>query len=67
MPRLTTAQRNQAIGMLHAGDSTREVAAFFNCHQSTIVRLNQRFRQFGTVDDRHGRGRQRVTTDAEDR
>ena len=65
MPRLTTAQRNQAIGMLHAGDSTREVAAFFNCHQSTIVRLNQRFRQFGT--NRQGRGRQRVTTDAEDR
>ena len=29
--------RNQALGMLRAGISTREVARLFNCHQSTVV------------------------------
>jgi hypothetical protein len=39
MPRLSNNDRNQALGMLRAGISTREVARLFNCHQSTVVRL----------------------------
>jgi hypothetical protein len=41
--------RNQALGMLRAGISTREVARLFNCHQSTVVRLRQRFQTTSVV------------------
>ena len=34
MPHLSNNDRNQALGMLRAGISTREVAQLFNCHQS---------------------------------
>jgi IS30 family transposase len=44
MPRLSNNDRNQALCMLRAGISTREVARLFNCHQSTVVRLKQGFK-----------------------
>ena len=52
MPRLSNNERNQALGMLRAGISTREVARLFNCHQSTVVRLRQRFQTTNNVSDR---------------
>jgi hypothetical protein len=48
MPRLSNNDRNQALGMLRAGISTREVARLFNCHQSTVVRLRLRFQTTNT-------------------
>ena len=67
MPRLSTDERNQAVGMLRAGLSTRNVANHFNCHHSTIVRLNQRFQATNSVSDRQRPGAPRVTTPQEDR
>ena len=67
MPRLSNNDRNQALGMLRAGISTREVARLFNCHQSTVVRLRQRFQTTNNVSDRPWPGQPRVTTDQQDR
>jgi transposase len=67
MPRPSNNDRNQALGMLRAGISTREVARLFNCHQSTVVRLRQRFQTTNNVSDHHRPGQPRVTTDQQDR
>ena len=67
MPRRSNNDRNQALGMLRAGISTREVARLFNCHQSTVVRLRQRFQTTNNVSDRPRPGQPRVTTDQQDR
>ena len=69
MPRLSNNDRNQALGMLQlrAGTSTREVVRLFNCHQSTVVRLRQRFQTTNNVSDRPRPGQPRVTTDHQDR
>ena len=67
MPRLSNNDRNQALGMLRAGISTREVARLFNCHQSTVVRLRQRFKTMNNVSDRPRTGQPRATTDQQDR
>lgn len=66
MARLRADERNQTLGMLRAGMSTRNVANNFNCNQSTIVRLRQRFLATNTVADRPRPGAQRVTTQAQD-
>ena len=66
MPRLSTEDRWQAIGMLRAGVAIREVAWHFQCHHSTIVRLNRRNADTGTVNDRPRMGQPRVTTAAQD-
>jgi IS30 family transposase len=67
MPRLSNNDRNQALGMLREGISTREVARLFNCHQSTVVRLRQRFQTTNNVSDRPRPGQPRVTADQQDR
>lgn len=67
MPRLNPDERNQAVGMLRAGLSARQVANRFNCHHSTIVRLNQRFVATNSVADRPRSGPPRVTTPQQDR
>ena len=56
MPRLSENERNRAVGLLHAGISIRAVARQFNCHHSTITRLNARFRQTGSTPDRQRPG-----------
>ena len=43
MPRLSNAERNQAVGMLQAGQSKRQVARQFHCSPSTVSRLWQRY------------------------
>lgn len=67
MPRLTQAQRDQAIGMSTMGASQRQIARTFNCSQTTIRRLLIRYQQTGQTQDRPRSGRPRVTTAAEDR
>ncbi len=39
MPQLSRPHRDQAIGMLHAGQSARIIAMTFGVHHSTVVRL----------------------------
>lgn len=67
MPRLTEAQRNNAIGHLEAGESQSAVARRLHVSQSTIGRLWHRLQQHGTTRDRPRSGRPRVTTPAQDR
>ncbi|KAK7101718.1 hypothetical protein V1264_020055 [Littorina saxatilis] len=65
MPRLTSAERERAIGRLEAGDTLEAVAATFQCHISTIYRLLQRLT--GSTADAERSGRPRVTTPKQDR
>lgn len=67
MPRLTHDERNRAIGMLQAGMGVRHIADALNCVPSTIRRLQQRFQETGSVQDRPRGGRPRVTTVVQDR
>lgn len=67
MPRLTTQERERAIGMLSAGLSCRHVANHLGCNVSTISRLQTRENATGSVADRPRSGRPRVTTEAQDR
>ncbi|KAK7098040.1 hypothetical protein V1264_004930 [Littorina saxatilis] len=67
MPRLTSAERERAIGRLEAGDTPEAVAATFQCHISTIYRLLQRFVITGSTADAEQSGRPRVTTPRQDR
>ena len=52
MAHLRADERKQALGMLRAGMSTRNVANNFNCNHSTIVRLRQWFLVTNTGADR---------------
>ncbi len=67
MPRLTEAQRQQAIGLLSVGISKRQVAGRFGCTRATIYRLEQRYEETGRTRDRYRSGRPRVTTARQDR
>ena len=52
MAHLRADECKQALGMLCAGMSTRNVANNFNCNHSTIVRLRQWFLATNTGADR---------------
>ena len=66
MPRLSNAERNQAVGMLQAGQSKRQVARHFHCSPSTVSRLWQRYVETDSVDDRPRPGREKVKTPEQD-
>jgi len=59
--------RNQAIGMLQAGQTQRNVAFQFGVSQSVISRVWTRFQGTGTVNERPRSGRPRATTQRQDR
>ena len=67
MPPLRAAARENAIGLLQAGQRQADVAHALNVSQSTISRLWNRFRQSGSTADAPRSGRPRVTTPAQDR
>ena len=67
MPRLSTEERNRAVGMLAAGISAHRVAAAFNCSHTTIINLDHRLQATGRVEYRPRPGRARCTTAREDR
>ena len=67
MPRLNEHSRHEAIGMLRAGASVRQVAGAFGVHYSTVYRLQQRLQVTGTVADRPRAGAPRITTPRQDR
>lgn len=67
MPRLSTDERQRVIGMVQAGMSLRAIARMTNCHHSTIVRLNERYRTTGSARDNLRSGQPRVTTAVQDR
>ena len=51
MPRLSEAQRNNAIGRLEAGESRSDVARALSVHPSTRTRLLNRYQQQGSILD----------------
>ena len=53
--------------MLTAGLTSREVARRLTCSHATIVRLQRRAHETGSVDDRPRSGRPRVTSRQQDR
>lgn len=67
MPRLSPAERENALGRLQAGQSATEVAHALNVSPSTICRLWTRFQRTGSSADAPRSGRPRVTTPAQDR
>ena len=66
-PGMTFEQHERAIDMLTAGMSARDVALYFQRHESTISRLQNRFQQTGNVTDRPRSSRPRKITTREDR
>ena len=65
-PSLSTNDRSQAVGMLRARQSSRQVAAVFGVAQSTMSRLLQRFNATQSVNDRRRFGHPRTTTRQQD-
>ncbi len=63
---LTKTHEIRQSGMLRVGMLKIDVARRFNCHVSTITRLQMRFQQTGGVADRPRPGRPRVTTPGQD-
>ena len=61
-PSLSTKDRCQALGMLVAGESSRQVASVFWVIQSTMSRLLQLFNTTQSVNDRRYSGRPRSKT-----
>ena len=56
----------QAIGMLQAGVSVRDVARACNVHRTSVSRLHQKFLATGNVKDRPRPGQPRNTTAPDD-
>ena len=67
MPRLSLLDKARAIGQHEVGIHRNVVAQNFGISQSTVSRLQQKFRETGDVKDRPRSGRPKVTTPAEDR
>ena len=64
-PRLSTNYRNTAFGLPEAGTRTADVPRSFGCNERTINRLQTRFRQPGSKNDKPRSGRPRITTSLE--
>ena len=67
MGRLNEAQRHRAVGMVEGGLSFREVARRMDCSHQTIMKLAERNATTGSVSDRQRPGRQKVTSQRQDR
>ena len=67
MPRLTAAERNQAIARLQLGESRTDVANRFGVALTTVSRLWTRFQANGNTADNPRTGRPRVTSARQDR
>ena len=60
MPQMSQVLRMHAISMLTAGMSTRAVATELNVNFANISQLQGRFREFGSMSNRHHNHRPRV-------
>ena len=67
MPRLSSVDRERAIGMLNSNVPSADVARHFGVSPATITRLRDRLQQTGATADRPRSGRPRVTTPGQDR
>ena len=67
MGRLNEAHRHRAVGMVEGGLSFREVARRMGCSLQTIMKLIERNATTGSVSDSQCPGRQKVTSQRQDR
>ena len=67
MPRLTSVERERAVGMLQSGLRPTDIARRLNVSHTTITRLRQRLQETGTTRDRPRSGRPSVTLPIQDR
>ena len=67
MSRLTSDQRERAIGMSQMEATNSHIARTLGFSRQTIINLFRRFQQTGRTADRPRSGRPRVTTPQEDR
>lgn len=65
--KLADAERWQAVGMIRAGMTQRQVSDRFNVSHSVISRLMRRYNETGIVGERPRSGRPKKTTEREDR
>jgi transposase len=66
MPRLSEAERIQAIEMLLGGASVVDVSRTFNCSRNTVLELVRRQRLTGDMHNRPRSGRPNATTQRND-
>ena len=65
---LTSEQRAQAILMLEIGFSLREIAAKVGCKShTTILRLKEKYKETGKVENKPGSGRPRKLNERDER
>ena len=64
---LTLEEMNRGVGMLEVGASQRHVARQLGVSQSVVARMWSRYQMHGDVIPRYRGGRQRATTQAQDR
>ena len=68
MPKLTTIQRAQIIGLYDVpGQTPATIAQRFGVSKSTVTRLRQKYLQTNDVVDLPRSGRPRVTSERENR
>ena len=65
--RLSPEEMNRGVGMLESGVSQRRVAGILNLLQSVVSRMWNRLLTHGNPSNRHGGGRDRATTQRQDR
>ena len=65
--RLSPEKVNRGVGMLESGVSQRRVAGILNVSQSVVSRMWNRHLTHGNPSHRHGGGRDRTTTQLQDR
>ena len=63
--RLSTNYRNTAFWLLEAGARDADVSRSFGCNERLMYRLQSRFRQSGSKNDKPLPGRPRITTPLE--
>ena len=62
MPRLTTTQRSEAIGMMRANAKVSDVAKFFGVTRMAIHLLKKRHLATASTNDGRRSGRPKITT-----
>ena len=67
MPRLTNLDRGRILGLLDGRANVTDIAERFGVNRRTIQRLQHRFTETGSIDDRPRSGRPSVTSQRQDR
>eukprot|EP00795_Rhopilema_esculentum_P006592 gene6592-12133_t len=67
VPRLSTEDRIRAVVLHEEGYSCNKIALKLKVARITVQQIIKKHKETGSVEDRKGRGRKRITTSREDR